>query len=108
MRALEVVEAILAAGGALALNGDRIHYQIPEQAAPLVDELRRHKPDVVLVLRERERRDAFCHLLPYLGKRVWSPAGPGELLVVKDYITVRLEDGTKRRWHNPAAVTPYA
>jgi len=108
MRALEVVEAILAAGGALVLNGDKIRYQIPEQAAPLVSELRRLKPDVVLLLKERERRDALCHLLPFLGKRVWSPAGPGELLVVEDYITVRLEDGTKRRWYDPSVVIPYA
>lgn len=108
MRALEVVEAILAAGGALALHGDRIRYQIPEQAAPLVDELRRHKPDVVHLLRQRERRQDFLRLLPFVGKRVWSPDGPGELLVVEDYITVRLEDGTKRRWYDPSAVIPYA
>jgi hypothetical protein len=108
MSALEVVEAVLAAGGALVLNGDRIRYQIPEQAAPLVDELRRHKTDVVCLLRQLERRKDFCHLLPYLGKRVWSPAGPGELLLVEDYITVRLEDGTKMRWYDPAAVVPYA
>src|SRR5271157_5774627 len=108
MSALEVVEAVLAAGGALALDGDRIRYKIPKQAAPLVDELRRHKPDVVNLLRQRARRIGFLHLLPFLGKRVWSPAGPGELLVVEDYITVRLKDGTKRRWYDPAAVIPYA
>jgi len=108
MRAFEVVEAVRAVGGTLVLKGDRIHYQIPEQSAPLVDELRRHKTDVVLVLRERQRRQALRHLLPYVGKRVWSPAGPGKLLVVEDYITVRLEDGTKKRWYNPLAVIPYA
>ena len=108
MRALEVVEAILAAGGALELNGDRIRYQVPERVASLVDELRRHKTDVVSLLRQRERRQEFLRLLPFVGKRVWSPAGPGELLVVEDYITVRLEDGTKRRWYDPSAVIPYA
>ena len=76
MRALEVVEAILAAGGALKLNGDRIRYQVPEQVAPLVDELRRQKTDVVSLLRQRERRQDFLRLLPFVGKWVWSPAGP--------------------------------
>lgn len=108
MSALEVVEAVLAAGGVLVLDGNRIHYQIPEQAASLVNELRCHKPDVVHLLRQRERQKAFCHLLPFLGKRVWSPLGPGKLSVVEDYITVRLEDGTKIRWYDPTAVIPYA
>ncbi|PYX75771.1 MAG: hypothetical protein DMG72_06645 [Acidobacteria bacterium] len=94
MSAVEVVEAILAAGGVLALNGNRIHYQIPAQAAALLDELRCHRADVLHLLRQRKQRKAFAHLLPFLGKRVWSPAGPGKLLVVKDYVTVGLEDGT--------------
>src|SRR5439155_3829821 len=83
MSAVEVVEAILAAGGVLALNGNRIHYQIPAQAAALLDELRCHRADVLHLLRQRKQRKAFAHLLPFLGKRVWSPAGPGKLLVVK-------------------------
>lgn len=69
MRALEVVERILAAGGALELNGDRIRYRIPEQAAPLVDELRRHKTDVVSLLRQPELlTQDYLRLLPFLGK----------------------------------------
>ncbi len=108
MSAVEIFEAVLAAGGTLVLSGNRIRYQIPEQDAPLVDELRRHKPDIVDLLRQRERAKAFCHLLPLVGKRVWSPAGPGKLLGVEDFATVRLEDGTKMRWYNPSAVIPYA
>jgi hypothetical protein len=104
MSASEIIEAVRAAGGVLVLNGRRIHYQIPEQAAPLLDELRRHKPDVLHLL----RRQSLAHLLPFLGKRVWSPHGPGELLVVEDYVTVGFDDGTKMRWHDPTAIIPYA
>jgi hypothetical protein len=104
MTAAEIVEEVLAVGGALVLDGSRIHYQIPEQAAPLLDELRRHKPDVLKLL----RRQSFGLLQSFLGKRVWSPAGPGKLLVVEDFITVGFEDGTKKRWYDPTAVIPYA
>jgi hypothetical protein len=104
MSPIEIVEAVLAAGGELVINGDRILYQIPEQAAPLLDELRRHKPDVLHLL----RRQSLAHLLPFLGKRVWSPAGPGKLLAVEDYVTVGFDDGTKMRWYVPTAVIPYA
>lgn len=104
MSAVEIVEEVLAAGGRLVLNGSRIHYQIPEQAVPLLDELRRHKPDVMHLL----RRQSFAHLLPFLEKRVWTPAGPGKLLMVEDYVSVGFADGTKRRWYDPTAVIPYA
>ena len=105
MSPVEIIEAVLAAGGQLEINGSRIHYQIPEEAAPLLDELRRNKPDVVHLL----RRKTFAHLLPFLGKRVWSPAGPGKLLVVvEDYVIVALEDGIRMRWYDHAAVLPYA
>src|ERR1017187_4714957 len=108
MSASDIIEAVLAAGGVLVLKGSRIHYQVPPQAAPLLNELRRHKPDVLYLLRQDERRKACCHLLPFLGKRVWSQAGPGKLLLVEDYITVALEDGTKMRLYDPTTVIPYA
>ena len=104
MTAREIVNKVLSAGGALVRNGSRIHYQIPEQAAPLLHELRHHRPDVLHILRRR----SFAHLLPFVGKRVWSPNGPGKLLVVEDYISVGFEDGTKMRWYDPTAVIPYA
>jgi hypothetical protein len=100
----EIVTEIRAAGGALVLNGSRIHYQIPQQAALLLDELRRHKPDVVHLL----RRQSFANLLPFVGKRVWSPHGPGKLLVVEDCVIVGLEDGTRMRWYDSTAIIPYA
>jgi hypothetical protein len=107
MTAVEIVDEVLAVGGALVLNGSRIHYQIPEKAATLLDELRRHKPAVLTLLRQQQR-ESFSHLLPFLGKQVWTPFGPAKLLVVEDYISVGFEDGTKMRWYDPTAVIPYA
>jgi hypothetical protein len=79
------------------LNGNRIHYKIPEQAVPLLDELRRHKPDVMHLL----RRQSFAHLLPFPGKRMWSPAGPENFWWLKITLPWVFEDGTKRRWCDP-------
>lgn len=59
MSASEIIEAVLATGGTLVVNGRRIHYQVPQQAAPLLNELRRHKPDVLSLLQERQRRGIF-------------------------------------------------
>ena len=73
MRPVQIVEAVLAAGGVLESDGNHIRYRLPKQATPLLDELRRHKADVLYLLRQRE----FANLLPFLGKRVWSPDGPG-------------------------------
>jgi hypothetical protein len=106
--AIEIIKAVRAAGGKLEVSGDRIHYTIPDTAAPLLPQLRRHKAELLSLLKQGERRTAANHLLPFLGKRVWSPAGPGILLVVKEFITVGLEDGTKMRWYDPTAVIPYA
>jgi hypothetical protein len=106
MSPVEIVESFLAAGGELVVNGDRIRYQIPKQAAALLDELRCHKPVVLNLLKQRDRRKAFCHLLPFLGKRVWTPCGTGKLFLVEDFITVGLEDGTKMRFYDPTAVIP--
>jgi hypothetical protein len=108
MSAVEIVQEVLAAGGVLLLKGDRIHYQIPEQAAPLLNELRHHKADVLNLLRQREHRECLSRLMPFVEKRVWSPAGPGKLLLVRDYIVVALENGTKMRWYDPTVVIPYA
>ena len=49
-----VVERIEVAGGVLALNGQRIRFRLPEDAADLLDELRAHKDEVLLLLRKRE------------------------------------------------------
>ena len=55
MTAEELIEEVEAAGGRLALNGDKISYAFPddEAAAGLVDQLREMKPDVIEILRRR-------------------------------------------------------
>ena|SRR5258708_7130693 len=50
-----VIERIEVAGGVLALNGERIRYQLPEDVAGLLEELRAHRDEVLLFLRMRER-----------------------------------------------------
>ncbi len=47
----ELVEAIAAAGGVLALEGDSLRFRVPEHAAHLVGKLREHKPELVALLR---------------------------------------------------------
>jgi hypothetical protein len=56
MTAPELIQTIEAAGGVLTLKGDRIRYELPEDAAPMVERLRQYRDEVLDVLRERERR----------------------------------------------------
>jgi hypothetical protein len=106
MSADELVKAIEQSGGTvtIAQRDVRLHYRLPANVSPLLDELRRMKPEVIPVLRRR----SFLHLVPFLGRQVWSPAGPGKLLVLRDYATVGFADGSKMRWYDPTAVIPYA
>jgi hypothetical protein len=55
----QIIQEIEAAGGALALKGDRIAYDVPKAARGLVDVLRLHRDEVLQVLRERQ--DAAKH-----------------------------------------------
>lgn len=51
MIAVALVDAVVAAGGVLALEGDCLRYRVPDHAARLIDELREHKPELVALLR---------------------------------------------------------
>lgn len=51
----QLVEQVEVAGGALALNGERIRCRLPEDAAHLLEELRAHRNEVVALLRERNK-----------------------------------------------------
>ena len=106
MSAEELVRAIEQSGGVLAIaeRGDRLRYRLPANAGSLLDELRRMKPEVIPFLRRR----SFLHLLPFMGKRVWTPAGPGKLVRLEDYATVEFGYSEKVRWYDPTAVIPYA
>jgi hypothetical protein len=54
MTAPQVIQEIEAAGGVLALKGDKITYDIPKAARPLVDVLRQHRDEVLQTLRGRQ------------------------------------------------------
>jgi hypothetical protein len=54
MTAPELLATIESIGGVLSLNGDRIHYELPEDAAPMLDVLRQCRDEVVRLLRGRE------------------------------------------------------
>lgn len=58
MTAPELIHRIESAGGVLTLRGDRIRYELPEDAASMVEVLRQHRTEVIQVLRERERTEA--------------------------------------------------
>jgi hypothetical protein len=108
MSVIELVEAILAVGGDLLVDGDCIRYRIPTRAALLLAELRVQKLDVIEHLRERERRNALAYLRQFLGKQVWSRYGSGTLLAVDDEVIVGLANGTRKYCSDPLEVVPYA
>ena len=71
---MEIVEAIKQAGGWLEPNGNYIRYRLPEQSAGLLEELQRHKSDILRLL--RERCTAFGYLMPFIDKARLDAVGP--------------------------------
>jgi hypothetical protein len=73
MNAPELIQHIEEIGGVLKLNGDRVRYELPEDAETLLPELRRLRDDVHAFLRERSS-------IPPLPNRVlvvdWHPKQP--------------------------------
>lgn len=57
MTAPELIQTIEAVGGVLTLKGDRIRYELPKDAAPMLECLRQYRDEVLGVLRDRERRE---------------------------------------------------
>jgi len=74
---IQVVHAIEAGGGILALNGDRIRCKLPEDADPLLELLRAHRDEVFHALRERGPDDLPAPVIPK-GMRLieWRPKKP--------------------------------
>jgi hypothetical protein len=54
MNAQQLLERIHAAGGTLTLKGDRIVVEVPEDATPLLDELRAVRDEAYRLLHEAE------------------------------------------------------
>jgi hypothetical protein len=73
MNALQLIQRIEDLGGVLRLNGDRVRYELPEDAETLLPELRRLRDDVRAFLKERWS-------IPPLPNRVlvvdWHPKQP--------------------------------
>jgi hypothetical protein len=61
MTAPELIREIESVGGVLTIKGARIRYELPENAAPMIDALRQHRDEVFRVLRERERSER-CYI----------------------------------------------
>lgn len=62
MTGAELIEKVISIGGTLKLNGDRVSYWLPDDAAHLIGELRERKPELVELLRAQGGRIAtFPH-----------------------------------------------
>lgn len=73
----QLLEQVEGSGGALILDGERMRVRIPEDAAYLLDELRAHRDEVVLLLRSREE----IPLMPEGVRLVrWEPKSPPVML----------------------------
>jgi hypothetical protein len=84
MNALDLVQAVEAAGGVLTLRGERVRYGLPEEAATLVEHLRKHKEEVATILREREG----CPPMPDGIRMVsWEPKEPPVVLTRWSIVT---------------------
>lgn len=78
MNALEIIQQIEAAGGLLILKGDRIRYELPEQAAPLVDVLRQHRDELLQTLRGRQEA-AKLQISRWMAARCTAPKNPAKV-----------------------------
>jgi len=71
--AAELVERVELAGGTLALHGDRITYDLPEEIAPMLEELRAHRDEVVRVLQQRQEVPAIPPGVRLIGWNLKEP-----------------------------------
>lgn len=68
MTAPELIQKIEAVGGVLALKDARIRYELPEDAAPMIEVLRQCRDEVFRILRERERPEG-CYI--HQAQTIW-------------------------------------
>lgn len=64
MTAAWLIQAVLAVGGVLELEGDRISYDLPRAAGYFVEYLREFKPEVVAMLERVGGRIAYLPACP--------------------------------------------
>ena len=75
MNAPELVRKVEEIGGVLMLRGDRIRYELPEDAAPLLEILRFQREEVKAILRQRQHTVPPA-LPPGLRLVSWQPKEP--------------------------------
>jgi hypothetical protein len=73
MNAMELLHAVENAGGSLTLNAGQIKYTIPRPAAWLVTELKRHRGELIGLLREDGSPPPMP---PGVRLRKWEPKDP--------------------------------
>jgi hypothetical protein len=73
----QLIDRIELLGGHLALNGERLRYELPADAAPLLNDLRNHREGVVAVLRARPAIPRMPNGVRLIS---WAPKGPPILL----------------------------
>jgi hypothetical protein len=80
----QIIRNIEAVGGVLTIHGDRIRCRIPEDATPLLEELRTRREAVLLLLRERSAAPSMP-----LGLRLvqWNLKDPPVLIESSAIIT---------------------
>jgi hypothetical protein len=102
-----VIKRIKAAGGELAIHGERIRCRLPEEANLLLEDLRSRKEEVLLVLR---RRVAAPVMPPGIRLVSWNLKNPPVLIETSAVVTdpalfakatleqLRVALGDPKRW----------
>ena len=67
MQALDILDAVSAAGGQLWLDGDKVRARLPESLMPLVPTIRELKPQLIELLARRPAMPAGVRLVS------WNP-----------------------------------
>ena len=101
----ELIRKVEMMGGSLELRGNRIHYELPQSAAAILDELRAYRDEVVAELRRR------CPLLPRGVRLVRFEPKPGPVAIdvcsvvvdVEKFIRAELAE-LNSRLHSPAQI----
>lgn len=82
MQALDILDAVSAAGGRLWLEGDKVRARLPESLRPLVDAIREHKPEIIELLARRPQMPAGFRLVSWEPKA--APVRLSECSTVTD------------------------
>lgn|SRR5262249_31371575 len=87
MRANELIAAVEAVGGKLALDGDRLCYDLPEHAESLLEQIRTRRDDICQLLAKRQQVP-----IPPAGVRIleWNVLAPP--IVISNFAVINDPD----------------